>query len=149
MAIFSKLPTLCITVLLAFPMVAFADIEVTCFDGDCLTSGWTTTDLRTRQTTITVCVNNDCEYVGWVTEQNGREVIRSDCKAGGCFVSGWTDFESRFNRVLADIQCIRSYLTTDCLTNGWTTNIPGRGQLVTRCLAGDCQNNGWDVYARG
>jgi len=65
--------------------------EVSCLTSfganDCLTNGWNTF-VPNRGSYLTRCSQGDCRNIGW--DINSRPTAR--CKAGGCFVTGWTVF---------------------------------------------------------
>ncbi len=129
--------------------VASANVNVSCVSGDCLKSGWTTFDTYSRETSQSTCHNEDCTKSGWYNifrEQVTSEVL---CKADGCFIEGWQVFDTRTGRLVSDVSCQKSFVTSDCLRFGWTTFEPGRGSFVTRCANGNCSEVGWDILIPG
>lgn len=40
---------------------------------------------------VTTCRGHDCRYQGW-TQQDKSKTTRVQCKDGGCFESGWSEF---------------------------------------------------------
>lgn len=128
---------------------ASANLQITCVLENCLEEGWHIYDDRTGQSGLVNCRNNDCVNQGWSEESRNRIVSEATCKAGGCFNDGWRVTDTNSGRLLAEITCLHSFATNDCLENGWTTFEPGRGTYTTRCIDGDCRNIGWDVLIQG
>ncbi len=69
--------------------------EVNCLtaEGDdsaqpCLKNGWRATDWQGRSETLQ-CLGAGCEQDGWLSWTPGYPKVRTRCKEGGCFVSGW------------------------------------------------------------
>jgi hypothetical protein len=127
----------------------FANVQVTCILENCLEQGWHLYDQRNGYSSLVRCQQNDCANQGWVEESRGRIVSQTLCKENGCFNDGWQVTDLNTGRLLADISCLNSFATSDCLENGWTTFEPGRGSYTTRCVNGDCRFNGWDVFIQG
>lgn len=136
-----------VTQLLVFQ--AHANLDITCIFEDCLTEGWQSFDLRSGDSSLTVCRENDCNLNGWQNEYKERPVTEVYCKPEGCFDEGWRVYDSRSGNLVADVSCQSSFASSSCLQFGWTTYEPGFGSYVTRCLNGDCQNLGWDVRVPG
>lgn len=57
-------------------------------DPNCFTYGWETSNGRGRGETI--CRGEDCAARGWVVRFPGQPDVVVVCKAGGCFVDGWS-----------------------------------------------------------
>lgn len=60
-----------------------------CVANNCFASGWMTySSLGIGKTT---CLENDCAHKGWQTiePQGAHHFVK--CKAGDCFISGWTE----------------------------------------------------------
>lgn len=129
--------------------VAHADVNISCIFQDCLRHGWQIYDERTGNSSLVSCRFGDCAENGWTEEYQNRVISQSDCKVGGCFNGGWRMVDSNTGRLLADVSCLNSFASSDCLQSGWTTFEPGRGSYTTRCVRGDCRNFGWDVLVQG
>jgi hypothetical protein len=128
---------------------AWANLDISCVDGDCFSYGWITLDTRTNNESTVVCRDFDCLGNGWFTEYKNNLASEVFCKPDGCFNEGWTVYDPRSGRTVADVSCQTSFANSDCLQYGWVTTEPGRGSYVTRCVNGDCRNIGWDVQVPG
>lgn len=131
-----------------FSNMAYANLDITCVAESCLTEGWVVYDMRTGNSSTSICVANDCSKNGWRGIYKGQVSSEIICKEGGCFEQGWRAYD--FNRrLVADVSCQNSFAGSSCLKYGWVTYEPGRGSYLTQCVNGDCENIGWDVIVNG
>lgn len=129
---------------------AHAGLDVECINGDCLTYGWDTMDMKNGDSSGVECTNLDCLTEGWVSTYKGQETVEVICKAPGCFQEGWRAFDVRTGRQLANVNCMRSFADgSDCLRNGWETIDVNIGRFTTVCEFGNCAEFGWETRAPG
>lgn len=123
---------------------AFGLDYIECWDGDCLTIGWTARAVDRTGFTDFQCRENDCLKRGWITGGTlGLEVYTS-CKAGGCFKEGWYEIHRWTQETRQNVTCHGG----DCLTQGWTSYTPA-GAAVTRCVNNSCRKEGWTTQGPG
>ena len=128
--------------------------DVICWNGDCLQSGYTQTDLSNGKFTDFQCYQKGCRESGVIAGGNQGIAYYTQCKAGGCYSQGWYTFDRVTQKLVNEVRCNttkhhhdRSLETladpTDiCLTNGWTT-YTSTSTTPTYCIKGDCSHQGW------
>jgi hypothetical protein len=73
-------------VLLFTSTLSLAAADVSCWNGDCLTHGWTWTH-SSGVTNDYACYRDGCKKSGWFIQGAGRSTY-TQCKAEGCFNEG-------------------------------------------------------------
>ncbi|MFL5813640.1 MAG: hypothetical protein ACJ763_08685 [Bdellovibrionia bacterium] len=116
---------------------AFAVQDVSCWDGDCLKSGWTRTDPVSQTFTDYQCYRDGCNVSGWIAGGTQGVEHYTQCRPGGCFVSGWYTMDRQAQVMVSQTRC-----DGDCMTEGWTTYSPN-GAVHIACLKHDCAKVGW------
>ena len=92
-----------------FGFSAQAGVDVECVNGDCLTYGWESMNMKNGDTSHVECLDEDCSTEGWVSVYKGNDQVEVRCKAPGCFEQGWRAFDARTGRLLANVNCLRSF----------------------------------------
>lgn len=142
-----------IRVLIGFGMlllsaIAFAGVDVECWDGDCLHKGWTIQVHHSNQFMEVACRQGDCAAKGWIAQGNAWQGTYTSCKKNGCFVAGWYEMDRLSQRLIRQISCVQQDGVSDCLRFGWTTYEPNV-YYETTCRGGDCRIHGWDTILPG
>lgn len=137
--------------LLLFTNVASANVEVTCLDGDCLTSGWEVVDHFKRESSTVMCRNANCNVDGWTGVFKEATQSETMCKGGDCFKFGWLVYDGRTGNLAVDVTCRADFTgTRDCLRFGWDIqDYFTRQTQAVYCVNNDCYNIGWDLFAPG
>jgi hypothetical protein len=117
-------------------------------NGGCLVSGWTVYDNWAGRNLTIRCLDNDCEYKGWVEQEyrTGNPDRIATCDSQGCFATGWETHVIVTNQYLGRTDCLAGEPNRwNCLTGGWISGQPYGPQIVTRCIRNDCAQFGWEV----
>lgn len=115
--------------------------DVTCWNSDCLKSGWTSSS---PQTSIDyACYRDGCDQSGWITQNSYTQ-----CKDQACFGKGWYQVSSQTQSLERDVVCGVQGPEASCMKYGWTAYSPRSGQLFTvRCRNESCDKIGWTVQS--
>lgn len=137
--------------LFVFSLQAQAASVAHCWDGDCLTKGWTIQDLQSHVFQMDVqCLRGSCLENGWITGDLGGSGVYTQCRQGGCFQEGWFENYRYQTTPHAQVLCNedKALGRRNCFTAGWTQY--GNGYTsVTRCTQNDCTKYGWTTIESG
>lgn len=127
-------------------LIGHSSADVSCWDGDCLSAGWTWTDSSGVKNDY-ACYRDGCKKSGWITKGPGRSTY-TQCKTEGCFKEGWYEIGQENQNLLRTIVCRsdeNDIKTTNCLKNGWVIYSTQGQEAVISCHKKDCEKNGWLV----
>lgn len=128
-------------------LASFAQVDVTCWDNDCLKNGWTWSNPASGQYTSIGCYRDGCEKSGWIAG-NSSQKYYTQCKGRGCFLDGWYDIDQNTQNLRKQVVC-RSIddisKETDCMQFGWAIYSQHGQEAVISCFNKDCRNKGWLV----
>ncbi len=144
-----------------FALPALAQVDVSCFGGDCFTFGWEQTDFRTGAYDFISCNSSDCRQQGWLEYRADGLVYEYRCLSGGCFSAGYQIFDLFSGAQVGEVRCLGGNChvngsvlkdeegpeltvckSKNCSQIGWTERIKGVRSDVT-CKSGGCFVNGW------
>lgn len=119
--------------------------DVTCWDDNCLKSGWTWYDYRSGSKAELACYRDGCETSGWIAQSDYQKYY-TQCKQQGCFKEGWYRVDQNTQTLIHNVVC-RSKdsvsTETDCFNYGWVIYGSQGQEAVISCFHGDCRNEGW------
>lgn len=119
---------------------SIAHQDITCWDRDCMNSGWTRKDATTGSFTDYQCYREGCSSSGWIAGGSQNLSYYTQCKKGGCWNEGWYEIDRVTQMLRAEVICENS----SCLTDGWTTYTSTRA-YHTHCENLDCKSRGWST----
>jgi hypothetical protein len=122
----------------AFSMPALSAQDISCWNQDCLTSGWTQTDINNGAFTDFQCYRGSCRNAGWIVGGTQNISFYTQCKAGGCFTEGWYQLDRQTQTMQSQVTCVNN----NCLIYGWMT-YTSSGSTKSECFHNDCSKEGW------
>jgi hypothetical protein len=122
---------------------AVSAVDVDCLFGNCLKEGWRLSAWSGGYRGETECIEETCEFSGWIYRDNRNYHTRVDCQGEGCFVTGAIETDLNTGEVLMESVCAND----DCLKYGWSNYLPNDQVLTAYCLQRNCAEVGWEIFS--